>query len=468
MTMQDSTDGVALDIATLNAAYATQRLTPGALVDVVYRRIARRGDDKVWLHLRPQADVLADARALEARRARGDALPLYGLPFGVKDNIDVAGLPTTAGCAPFGYVANRSATVVERLQAAGALLLGKQNMDQFATGLVGTRTTTGHCANAIDARYVPGGSSSGSAVAVAAGLTTFSIGSDTGGSGRVPAACNGIVGLKPTPGLVSTRGFLYCNRSFDVPPVFVLNVADAYRVLDVLAGPDAEDPYSRSAPATITQPLQPGWRFAVPRPDQLEFFGDEAMRAQFDVALGHLQTLGGRPLAIDFAPFLEAGRMVFNSPLIAERWLTYGAAVEQHPEQVHPAVRQALSAARQYSAADAFATLYRLQALQRKVAHVFTQADVLVTPTIGRLPTCAEVEADPMGANTRMGYYTYFANPLHLAAISVPGGQRHDGLPCGISIAGPAFSEALIGTVAAALEQRVATHAPAHQEAVAA
>lgn len=468
MTMQDFTDGLALDIATLSAAYATQRLTPTALIDAVYRRIARRGDDKVWLHLRPRADVLAEAGALQARHARGEALPLYGLPFGVKDNIDVAGLPTTAGCAPFGYTADRSAAVVERLQATGALLLGKQNMDQFATGLVGTRTTSGHCANAIDARYVPGGSSSGSAVAVAAGLTTFSIGSDTGGSGRVPAACNGIVGLKPTPGLVSTRGFLYCNRSFDVPPVFALNVNDAYRVLGVLTSPDAEDPYSRSAPAATARALQPGWRFAVPRPDQLEFFGDEAMRAQFNLALGHLQALGGEPLPIDFAPFLEVGRMVFNSPLIAERWLTYGVAVDQHPEQVHPAVRQSLTAARQYSAADAFATLYRLQELQRDTARVFEQADVLVTPTIGRLPTCAEVDADPMAANTRMGYYTYFANPLHLAAISVPGGLRRDGLPCGISIAGPAFSEALISTVATALEQRVAAPAPAQQEAVAA
>ncbi|MES2582139.1 MAG: allophanate hydrolase [Pseudomonadota bacterium] len=451
-------EALTLDIATLTQAYAGQSFDPVQLVEEIYRRTALRGDDRVWLHLRPKAHVLEQARALVARRARGEHLPLYGLPYGVKDNIDVAGLPTTAGCEALRRVPTRSATVVEKLDAAGALLLGKQNMDQFATGLVGIRTTTGHCHNVVDPAYVPGGSSSGSAVAVAAGLCTFSIGSDTGGSGRVPAACNGIVGLKPTPGVVSSRGFLYCNRSFDVPPVFALSVADAYTVLDVLVGVDAEDPYSRPAPhALAPNPLPAHWRFAIPRSDQLEFFGDTAMRAQFIRALGHLKALGGEAVEIDFAPFLEAGRLVFNSALVSERWLTYGAVIQSHPESVHPVVRTAIANANQYSAADTFATLYRLQALQRVVERTLARVDVLITPTIGRLPTCAEVEADPVNANAQMGYYTYFANPLQLAAISVPAGERDDGLPFGLGILAPAFGEAVVGAVASALESHMRT-----------
>lgn len=272
-----------LDFKTLSRAYATRDLTPLQLVDELLRRIAARGDDKVWLHLATGDELRQQARNLEVRRERGEVLPLYGLPFGVKDNIDVAGWPTTAGCAAFAYVPTRSAAVVEKLQAAGALLVGKQNMDQFATGLVGVRTTTGHCANAIDARVVPGGSSSGSAVAVAAGVASFSIGSDTGGSGRVPGALNNVVGLKPTPGAASSRGFLFCNRTFDVPPVFALTVDDAYAVLQQIVGPDDEDPYLSEFLPTEPSAWQPGalparWRFAVPAGEHLDFFGDDAQR----------------------------------------------------------------------------------------------------------------------------------------------------------------------------------------------
>ncbi len=451
---------ISLDITTLSRAYATHDLTPTALVAELLRRLAARGDDKVWLHLAPAEELRARAAALEARHARGERLPLYGIPFGVKDNIDVAGWPTSAGCAEFRYVAQRSASVVERLLDAGALLVGKQNMDQFATGLVGVRTTTGHCANAIDARYVPGGSSSGSAVAVAAGLASFSIGSDTGGSGRVPAACNNVVGLKPTPGAVSTRGFLYCNRSFDVPPVFALTVGDAWRVLEEIVGFDAEDPYaSTEAPAERAAwrpaPLPRHWTYAMPRAHQLEFFGDERQRAAFATAREHLHALGGQAVEIDFEPFLEAGRMVFQSALVAERWTTYGAAIERHPEAVHPAVLQAISNARRHGAADAFATLYRLRELQRHAQRALAETGLLVTPTIATLPTCAEVEAEPIAANTRMGHYTYFANPLRLATVAVPAGWRDDGLPFGLSISGPSFSEARIGAVAQALQARV-------------
>jgi len=453
-----STEIGSLDFASLKRAYA-QGLSPAQLVREVYQRIATRGEDHVWLHLLPEEVVLEKARALEARRAAGESLPLYGLPYGVKDNIDVAGLPTSAGCDAFAYLAKRDAAVVERLEAAGALLLGKQNLDQFATGLVGIRTVGGHCRNALDARYIPGGSSSGSAVAVAAGLASFSIGSDTGGSGRVPAALNNIVGLKPAPGRVSSRGFVYCNRSFDVPPVFALTVPDAYTVLEVIAGFDEEDAYSD--PRAPTGDLSIGgespaaFRFAVPRDDQLEFFGDAQARAQFEAALGHLRALGGEAVSIDFSPFLEAGRLVFNSALVAERWVSYGAVAQAHADRVHPAVLQALRAAGGYSAADAHRAYYRLRELQRETRSLLADVDVLVTPTAGTIYLVDEVGAEPIARNANMGYYTYFANPLGLSTISVPAGLRPDGLAFGISISAPDYTEQRIGYLAARFHARI-------------
>jgi allophanate hydrolase len=451
-----SLEKISLDAVSLARGYRDVAFKPSDVIEEVYRRIEARGDHAAWLYLVPKAEALARAAEIEAKGRTG-LQPLYGLPYGVKDNIDVAGWPTTAGCSALQRVPERSAAVVEKLDAAGAINLGKQNMDQFATGLVGVRTTGPAARNAFDARYIPGGSSSGSAVAVAAGFTTFSIGSDTGGSGRVPAAYNNIVGLKPTPGRVSSRGFLYCNRTFDVPPVFALTVADAYTVLRVIEGHDAEDAYSTERRAT--EPLQKRWsfRFALPRRDQLEFFGDDAARRHFGAVVDHLRALGGTAVEIDFAPFVEAGRLVFNSPLIAERWLTYGALIEQQPDSVHPVVAQAISNAQQYSAADAFATVYRLQELQGIAHRALANVDVLATPTVGTLYTTAQLAADPVQLNNRMGHYTYFANPLRLAAISVPAGLREDGLPFGLSLAGLPFSEALIGSIAAAVQQRLDT-----------
>ena len=447
---------LSLDATTLSRGYREGRFTPSDVIEEVYRRIAAGGDHHVWLHLAPREEALARAAAVSARPL-GEQ-PLFGLPYGVKDNIDVAGWPTTAGCEALRYVPQRSAAVVERLDAAGAINLGKQNMDQFATGLVGVRTVTPPARNAVDAALVPGGSSSGSAVAVAAGFTTFSIGSDTGGSGRVPAAFNNIVGLKPTPGLVSTRGFLYCNRTFDVPPVFALTVRDAQAVFDVIAGHDPEDAGSVQRPAGEHRwghHSPPGlFRFALPRPDQLDFFGDDTMRRRFDAVTDLLHGLGGTPVTVDLDPFLEAGRLVFDSPLVAERWLTYGSTLEQHPEAVHPAVAQAIGNATRYTASDTFQALYRLQELQAITHRVLAGVDALVLPTVGTLLKVAEVEADP-ALNTRMGRYTYFANPLRLPALSVPAGFRVDGRPFGLSLIGPPFTDARLGALAHALQVRI-------------
>lgn len=449
-----------LDFERLRHAYDHEGLSPVALVTEVYRRITRRGHDHVWLHLVPLHDALASARGIEARRARGEVLPLFGLPYGVKDNIDVADLPTTAGCAQFSHVPSESAEVVERLNAAGALLIGKQNLDQFATGLVGIRSPGGFCRNSFSDEHIPGGSSSGSAVAVAAGVVSFSIGSDTGGSGRVPAACNNIVGLKPTPGVVSTRGFIYCNRSFDVAPVFALTVDDAYAVLHVLAGHDPRDTQSSAAPLLaapdLQAPLAP-FAFGLPHAHQLEFYGDSAAQRQFTRAVEHLVALGGTAHSIDLTPFLEAGALVFDSALIAERWVSYGEVVTSHPEAVDPSVLGSLLKASRYSAADAFAAQYRLAVLRQAAASVLTGVDVLVLPTCPTLPRWADVQADPQHLNTRMGHYTYFANPLHLSAISVPAGLRDDGLPFGVSLMGLPRAELRLQTLARELHQRSST-----------
>lgn len=435
-------DALSFDFASLAAAYRAG-LSPSAVIEETYRRLEQHTGEHVWTHVVARADALREAHRIEQLAAQGADLPLYGLPFGVKDNIDVEGLPTSAACASFTYTATRTAAVVDKLRTAGAILIGKQNMDQFATGLVGIRSPQGYCRNPFDRNYVPGGSSSGSAVAVSTGQASFSIGSDTGGSGRVPAAFNNIIGLKPTPGRVSSDGFLYCNRSFDVPPVFALTAADAYKVLRVIAGHDERDIYSVAAPLQTrgSTRLPEQFRFAVPSQVDLEFFGDAQAEAQFAAAVTKLREMGGTPIEIDFAPFLEAGRMVFSSALVAERWLTYGEIAERGGADVHPAVRQAILNAKQYDATDAFRTLYRLEELKRLAYLEIQKADVLLVPTCGTIYRCDEVEADPVRLNANLGYYTYFANPLRLCAVSVPAGLRPDGLPFGVCFLGMPFAD---------------------------
>ncbi|MBB3211854.1 allophanate hydrolase [Herbaspirillum sp. Sphag1AN] len=446
---------LSFDFPSLAAAYH-DGLSPRALVQEVQRRIAIEQDQHIWTYLIPLEQLLEQVVRLEQAAARGTRLPLFGLPFGVKDNIDVAGLPTSAGCASFTYTASRTAQVVARLTAAGAILIGKQNMDQFATGLVGIRSPQGYCRNAFHPEYIPGGSSSGSAVAVSRGHVSFSIGSDTGGSGRVPAALNNIVGLKPTPGRVSSDGFLYCNRSFDVAPVFALTSDDAYSVLASIEGHDPHDIYSVTVPTEkFPAHLPKHFRFGLPGTRHLNFFGDGLAEAQFEQALGRLKALGGEAVEIDFEPFAGAGRLVFNSALIAERWLTYGAAIEADERHVHPAVRQSILAAKRYSAADAFDTLYTLEAYKQQAWRELDKVDLLALPTAATIYRIKDVEADPLTLNTNLGYYTYFANPLRLTAVSVPAGLRPDGLPFGLCLLAKAFEDNRLLPYARAFQESV-------------
>ena len=408
-----------LDIASLKSKRPTE------IVEEVYRRIESRGLRPVWIELVPREAALARARELESINP---GLPLYGLPFAVKDNIDVAGMPTTAGCPAYAYTPTKSAAVVEQLLAAGAILIGKTNLDQFATGLVGVRSPYGACSSVFDERHISGGSSSGSAVAVAAGLVTFSLGTDTAGSGRVPAAFNNIVGWKPTRDVISTQGVVPACRTLDCVSVFTQTCSDALSIRQVFNSP-ASRPFSH--------PL----RFGVPRPNQLEFFGDDAAAQLYRDAITRLTALGGTPIEIDLTPFRAAAELLYSGPWVAERLAAIRDFFNAHSEEMDPTVRNIIGGASRYSAVDVFEGLYRLADLQSRTEAEWERMDVLLLPTTGATYTIAEVQADPIKLNTNLGYYTNFVNLLDLAAVAVPAGFRPNGLPFGVSLIGPAGTD---------------------------
>ncbi len=427
-----------LTLGALESAYGGGRLSPRGLVADLIARHDRAPDRAVWITRVSDAALHARATALEA--CDPGQLPLYGIPFAVKDNIDVAGLPTTAACPAFAYTPNTTATAVQRLLDAGAILVGKTNLDQFATGLTGTRTPYGEPANAFDADYICGGSSSGSALAVAHGLVSFALGTDTAGSGRVPAALGNLIGLKPSRGLVSARGVLPACRSLDCVSVFALTCADAQAVLDVVARFDAQDPFSRAFPAAA-RAIGPRFRCGVPPPTQREFFGDVASGAAFERAIDALATLGGEPVDVNYAPFREAAQLLYEGPWLAERHLAIGEFLGRQPEALLPVVRQIIEGGARYSAGDAFAAWYRLQAVRQTLLPVWDAIDVLVTPTIGTVPTRAAVLADPVGLNEQLGYYTNHLNLLDLCAVAVPCGFLPSGLPFGVTVQAPAGND---------------------------
>jgi allophanate hydrolase len=446
------------DIDRLQDGYRRGSFTPADLVREVFRRIRAQGDRFAWSELVDEAAVLRAAGELEARCLGRPLPPLYGVPFSVKDNVDVAGMPTTCGCAGFERLPEVSATSVKKALDAGALLIGKNTLDQFATGLNGTRTMGDHCRNVFDARYVPGGSSSGSGVAVAAGVVAFSLGSDTGGSGRVPAAMNNIVGVKPTLGLVSGSGLIFNNRYFDCVPVFARTVDDGYRVLDVIRGHDETDVFSRedADDIALAPPSVDRFRFGVPVEEHLRFFGDALSRRAFDDAVEALVSIGGTAVRIDFSLFVEAGRLPFDSGLLAERAVSYGDLVGQRPDTVHPAVAAMIRKGQAYSGTDTLKAIYEMTDLRRRVKKLMEGLDVLVTPTVGRAYTCDELKADPIEANNNIGYYTYPVSPLDLCALALPASVRPDGIPFGISLVGLAGHDRVLRALGAKFEARVA------------
>ena len=364
--------------------------------------------------------------------------PLSGLTFAAKDNIDVVGLPTTAGCPAFAYEPTADAAVVRRLLEAGARVAGKTNLDQFACGLSGSRSPYGAVPNAFNPAYVSGGSSSGSAYVVATGQVDFSLGTDTAGSGRVPAGLNNIVGLKPTRGLVSMRGVVPAAQSVDCVSIFARSVGLAARVLAVAAGYDAADPYSRRLQLD-NQPLPPEFRYGVPAP--LEFHGDELAEAAFRNAVKRLRQLGGKPVVIDYSPLAAAAALLYESALVAERYAAVRGFFDQHESEVIEPVRSILVSGRNYSAADLFDAQTRLRALAQQAAPMWDRIDVLLVPTAPTHYTIAQMREQPVQLNRNLGAYTNFVNLLDYAAISVPSAIRADGLPFGITLIGPCGSD---------------------------
>ena len=429
-----------LDLAALARAYSEGRFTPRELIALVRERIASRSDHHAWIHLLDDAQLEPYLAALEQQQA--DDLPLYGVPFAIKDNIDLAGIPTTAACPDYAYTPDEHAFVVARLIAAGAIPIGKSNLDQFATGLVGTRSPYGAARNSFDPDYIAGGSSSGSALAVAMGQVSFALGTDTAGSGRVPAAFNNLVGIKPSRGLLSTRGVVPACRSLDCVSIFALDCADAHRVFEVAAVYDGEDAYARPQPVAIPAFSATAFRFGVPRADQLQFFGNAKYARLFAVAVERLEKLGGTRVEIDFEPFLEAARLLYEGPWVTERYVAIEDFLRKQPESLHPVTRAIIEPGAGASAADAFKAQYRLAVCRRLADAVWPHLDCIVTPTAGTHYRLDEVEADPIRLNANLGYYTNFMNLLDLAAVAVPAGMTDAGLPFGITLFAPAFADA--------------------------
>jgi allophanate hydrolase len=419
-----------------------------ATVARTYARIRAHDDPAIFITLREEADVLAEAKMLAAEREKDRALaqrPLFGVPVAIKDNIDVKGLPTTAACPAFAYTPRKDATCVARLKRAGAIVIGKTNLDQFATGLVGTRTPYGIARNLFDPALIPGGSSSGSAIAVAAGLVPLALGTDTAGSGRVPAALSNIVGLKPSLGLVSSAGVVPACRTLDCVSVLALTVDDAFAALAAIAGPDPADPYSRERPLGTLGAMPRGLWVGVPDADQRIFFGDDASAKAYEDALARLARLGVDLIEFDMEPLYETARLLYEGPWVAERYLAARAVIEKAPEAMHPVTREIILAGAKQSAADAFVAFYRLEELRRECEPLRRAAIAL--PTVPTVYTVEQVLADPIMLNSRLGTYTNFVNLLDLCALAVPASLRADGTPFGITLVAPAGEDAALASL---------------------
>ncbi|MCK8786630.1 allophanate hydrolase [Roseomonas sp. NAR14] len=443
------------------AAYLAAGGSPVALAEAALDRIAAWDDPALFIAPLPREAVLARARQLAAEGPRGR--PLYGVPFVVKDNIDLAGLPTTAACPEYAYTPAEDAPAVARLLAAGAIPLGKANLDQFATGLNGTRSPYGTPRNALDPALIPGGSSSGSATAVGAGIAAFSLGTDTAGSGRVPAMLNNIVGLKPSLGLVPTRGVVPACRSLDCVSVFALTVADAAAVLAVIAGPDPADRYARPAPAgwsPLPGARPPVTRLAIPETDQLAF-DTPADAALFAAALARAEALGARIARVDLAPFLALARRLYEGAWVAERTAALRGFLETRPDAVHPVTRGILEAGFRGRTVDAFDDFHAAAEARRLARDLFAAHDLLLVPTAPGAPTLADLAAEPIAANSRLGTYTNFVNIADLSGLAIPAGFRPDGRPFGVTLLAPAFAEARLGALGAALHAALDAAAPA-------
>lgn len=437
-----------MTIPDIHAAYAAG-VSPRDVVAQVFDRIAAVGDPNIFITLRTQQDVLADVATL------GDfdtAKPLWGIPFVVKDNIDVAGYETTAACPAYAYAPETDAFVVAQLRAAGAILIGKTNLDQFATGLVGVRTPYGAPLNSVDPEIVPGGSSGGSGVAVGHGIVPLSLGTDTAGSGRVPAALNNIVGLKPTLGALSASGVVPACRSIETISIFALTVSDAYAAYQVCCAYDPADAFARpiSAPDLTAMGTPPV--IGIPSPNTIEFMGDAVQSASFYAAVDLLRAEGATIQEIDFKPLYAVAHMLYEGAWVAERYTVIEDLLKRDPDAIHPVTRQIICKAEDLSAADAFRGIYRLKELARAAEPSLAGVDMLCVPTIPTFHTVAELEADPVTPNSNFGTYTNFVNLLDMCGIAVPVPARSDGRPGSVTLLAAAGKDADIAVMAQSLE----------------
>ncbi|WP_298886734.1 allophanate hydrolase [uncultured Bradyrhizobium sp.] len=432
-------------IAAIVAAHRAGTLKPAQTVARTYRRIREHNDPAVFISLRDEKDAVAEAEKLAAKDPA--SLPLYGVPVAVKDNIDALGFPTTAACPAFSYTPTHDSTAVERLRAAGAIIIGKTNLDQFATGLVGVRSPYGIPRNTIREDLIPGGSSSGSATAIGAGLVPLSLGTDTAGSGRVPAMLNNIVGLKPSLGMISTAGLVPACRTLDCISVFALTVDDAALALSVMAGPDQADPFSRDRPLEPISPFPTKLRLGVPRNGQLIFFGDKKSEAAYADALKRWTALGATLIEFDLEPFYETARLLYEGPWVAERYLVIKNLLASAPDSIHPVTREITAAGARLTAAETFSALYRLQGLRKIAERTFANIDALVLPTAPTAYTTAQVLANPIELNSRLGTYTNFVNLLDLCGLAVPASMRADGIPFGITLLAPAGRDGMLASI---------------------
>ncbi|WP_166358553.1 allophanate hydrolase [Pseudomonas akapageensis] len=443
-----------LRLDALRAAYSSGQLTPRALIRSLRDKAAALNPDyHLFIRLLSDAELEPYLSALDGRNVA--ALPLYGVPFAIKDNIDLAGIETTAACPAFAYTPQRSATIVEQLLALGAIPLGKTNLDQFATGLNGSRSPYGACRNSVLPEYPSGGSSAGSSLAVALGVASFALGTDTAGSGRVPAALNNLVGLKASKGLISTAGVVPACRTLDCVTFFSASAREASHLLALTARLDPRDEYSRANPlwndASAFGTPRP-FRFGVPRSEDLQFFGCTEGPKLFVAAIEQLQALGGEAVPLDLSPFLEAARLLYEGPWVAERYSVAGELMQQNPEAVLPVIRAVLAKAPQVDGVQTFRAQYRLQALKAQCDRLLEGLDCVLTPTIGRPVTLAELEAEPVQRNAELGYYTNFMNLLDYAAVAVPSGFMANGLPWGVTLFGRAFTDQYLLSLADALQ----------------
>jgi allophanate hydrolase len=441
------------EIADLHASYA-KGVAATSVIDEVLRRIAVVNDPGIFISLLSREQLVCQIQGLGEFDPVGK--PLWGIPFAVKDNIDVDGVETTAACPAFAYLPDCDAVCIARLKQAGAIMIGKTNLDQFATGLVGLRTPYPVPRNAVDPAIVPGGSSSGSAVAVAHRIVGFSLGTDTAGSGRVPAALNNIVGLKPTIGAISATGVVPACRTIDTISIFANTVEDAWKVYENAAAFDPADPYSRVTVTGRIGVIPPHFKVAVPDQASIEFFGDECQRQSFASSIGTLEELGAEIQEVDFAPFYHVAKLLYEGPWLAERYSVAGPILEKSLDSVHPVTAGIISAARNYSAVDTFVAQYQVKALRRELEPLLKSVFAVCVPSIPAFCTVADVESDPVGSNARLGTYTNFVNLLDMCGITFPVAQRPDGRPGSLTCLSTESRDAQMASLAVAVRNAIA------------